>query len=86
MILVILVIGILMIILGIVLYDKLNSGKDEIGTIFQIVGTVATIISTIVAIVLLICVLNRVNIDKKIALYEEENAKIEQQISDAVKQ
>lgn len=86
MILVILVISILMIILGIVLYDNLDSGKDEIGTIFQIVGTVATIISTIVAIVLLVCVLNRVNIDKKIALYEEENAKIEQQIADTVKQ
>ena len=54
MILVILVIGILMIMLGIVLYDKLDCGKDEIGTIFQIVGTVATIISTIAAIVLLV--------------------------------
>ncbi len=86
MILVILAFGILTIILGVILYDKLDLGKDEIGTVFQIVGTVATIISTIVAIVLLICVLNRVNIDKKIALYEEENAKIEQQISDAVKQ
>ena len=86
MILVILVIGILMIALGTVLYDKLDCGKDEIGTIFQIVGTVATIISTIVSIVLLICVLRRVNIDKKIALYEEENTKIEQQIADTVKQ
>ena len=86
MILVILVIGILMIALGIVLYDKLDWGKDEIGTMFQIAGSVATIISTIVAIVLLICVLNRVNIDKKIALYEEENTKIEQQIADTVKQ
>ena len=86
MILVILVIGILMVTLGIVLYDKLDCGKDEIGTMFQIAGAVATIISTIVAIVLLICVLNRVNIDKKIALYEEENAKIEQQIADTVKQ
>ena len=86
MILVILVIGILMIALGTVLYDKLDCGKDEIGTIFQIVGTVATIISTIVSIVLLICVLTRVNIDKKIVLYEEENAKIEQQIADTVKQ
>ena len=86
MILVILVIGILMIALGTVLYDKLDCGKDEIGTILQIVGTVATIISTIVSIVLLICVLNRVNIEKKIALYEEENAKIEQQIADTVKQ
>ena len=84
MILVILAFGILMIILGTVLYDKLDCGKDEIGTIFQLVWTVATIISTIVAIVLLICVLNRVNIDKKITLYEEENAKIEQQIADTV--
>ena len=86
MILVILVIGILMIALGMVLCDKLDGGKDEIGTMFQIAGMVATIISTIVAIVLLICVLNRVNIDKKIVLYEEENAKIEQQIADTVKQ
>ena len=86
MILVILAFGIMTIILGVILYDKLDLGKDEIGTVFQIVGTVATIISTIVAIVLLICVLNRVNIDKKIALYEEENAKIEQQIADTVKQ
>ena len=86
MILVILVIGIPMITLGIVLYDKLAYGKDKIGKIFQIIGTVATIISTIVTIVLLVCVLNRVNIEKKIAIYEEENTKIEQQIADTVKQ
>lgn len=86
MILVILVIGILMVTLGIVLYDKLDYGKDKIGKIFQIIGTVATIISTIVTIVLLVCVLNRVNIEKKIAIYEEENTKIEQQIADTVKQ
>ena len=86
MILVILVIGILMVTLGIVLYDKLDYGKDTIGEIFQIIGAVATIISTIVTIVLLVCVLNRVNIDKKIAIYEEENTKIEQQIADTVKQ
>ena len=84
MILVILVIGILMVTLGIVLYDKLDCGKDEIGTIFQIAGAIAIIISTIVTIALLVCVLNRVNIDKKIALYEEENTKIEHQIADAV--
>ena len=86
MILVILVIGILMVTLGIVLYDKLDYGKDKIGKIFQLIGTVATIISTIVTIVLLVCVLNRVNIEKKIAIYEEENTNIEQQIADTVKQ
>lgn len=86
MILVILVIGILMVTLGIVLYDKLDRGEDEVGTVFQIAGAVVIMLSTIVAIVLLVCVLNRVNIDKKIALYEEENAKIEQQIAATVKQ
>lgn len=86
MILCILALGILMVTLGIVLYDKLDYGKDKIGKIFQIIGTVVTIISTIVTIVLLVCVLNRVNIDKKIAIYEEENTKIEQQIADTVKQ
>ena len=86
MILCILALGILMVTLGIVLYDKLDYGKDKIGKIFQIIGTVATIISTIVTIVLLVCVLNRVNIEKKIAIYEEENTKIEQQIADTVKQ
>lgn len=84
MILVILVIGILMATLGMDLYDKLDCGKDEICTIFQIAGAVAIVISTIVTIALLVCVLNRVNIDKKIALYEEENSKIEQQIADTV--
>lgn len=86
MIIVILVIGILMVTLGIVLYDKLDHGEDEICTILQIVGATVTMVSAIATIVLLICVLNRVNIDQKIALYEEENAKIEQQIAATVKQ
>lgn len=76
MILVILAFGILTIILGVILYDKLDCGKDEIGTIFQIVGTVATIISTIVAIVLLICVLNRVNIDKRLPYTKRKMLKL----------
>lgn len=86
MILVILAIGILLFVLGLILYDKLNVGSNEVGSVFQIVGLVVIVISTIVSIVLLISVLNRVNIDKKIALYEEENTKIEQQIADVVKQ
>ncbi len=86
MILVILALGFIMLILGVYLYYKLDDGKDEIGSVFQVAGAVVIMISTIVAIVLLVCVLNRVNIDKKIALYEEENTKIEQQIADVVKQ
>lgn len=86
MILVILALGILLLVLGIILYDKLEAGTDEVGSVFQVVGIVAIVISTIVSIVLLISVLKWVNIDKKIALYEEENTKIEQQIADVVKQ
>lgn len=86
MILAILGLGILMLILGICLYWKLDDGQDGIGLIFQIVGSVVILISILASVLLLICVLNRVNIDKKIALYEEENTKIEQQIADVVKQ
>lgn len=86
MILVILAIGILLVVLGIILYDKLEGGADEVGSVFQIVGAVAIVISTLVSIVLLISVLKSVNIEKKIAIYVEENTKIEQQIADVVKQ
>ncbi len=86
MILVILAIGILLLVLGIILYDKLEAGADEVGSVFQIVGIVVIVISTIVSIVLLISVLKSVNIEKKIAIYVEENTKIEQQIADVVKQ
>lgn len=76
MILIILVIGILMASLGIVLYDKLDCGKDEIGTIFQIAGAIAIIISTIVTIALLVCVLNRVNIDKRLLYTKRKMLKL----------
>lgn len=86
MILVILALGILLLVLGIILYDKLEAGADEVGSVFQVVGIVVIVISTIVSIVLLISVLKWVNIDKKIVIYEEENTRIEQQIADVVKQ
>lgn len=86
MILVILALGILLLVLRTILYDKLEAGADEVGSVFQVVGIVVIVISTIVSIVLLISVLKWVNIDKKIVIYEEENTKIEQQIAEAVKQ
>lgn len=86
MILVILAVGILMAIGGTILYNEFDDGRADIGTAFQFAGGIAIIVSVITSIVLLVSVLNRVNIDKKIALYEEENAKIEQQIADTVKQ
>lgn len=86
MILVILVLGILMAVGGTILYWKLDGDKDAIGTSLQIIGGVIIMISTIASIILFISVIDRVGIDKKIAMYEEENTKIEQQIADVVTQ
>lgn len=86
MILVILVIGILMAVGGTILYQKLDGDLDSIGTMLQIIGGIIIMISTIAAIVLFMFVVNRTGIDKKIAMYEEENTKIEQQIADTVMQ
>lgn len=82
MIFVILIMGILMAVLGI----KLELDKPIVGLMFQIIGAVVSISSIILVVVLLGCVVDRVGIDKKIALYEEENTKIEQQIADVVNQ
>ena len=84
MILVILVLGIIMAVGGTILYCKLDVDKDTIGTSLQIIGAIIIMISTIVSIILFISVINRVGIDKEIAMYEEENTKIEQQIADVV--
>ena len=86
MILVILVLGILMAVGGTILYYKLDDDKDAIGTSLQIIGAIIIMISTIASIILFISVIDRVGIDKKIAMYEEENTKIEQQIADVVTQ
>lgn len=86
MIFVILALGILMVVCGTILYSKLEPDKDGIGIAFQIIGVIVIISSIIVFVSLLKCVLDRVGIDKKIAMYETENTKIEQQIVDVVKQ
>ena len=86
MIIVILAVGILMVICGSILYSKLESDKDDIAAAFQIIGVIVIISSIIAFVSLLECVLNRVGIDEKIAMYEEENTKIEQQIVDVTKQ
>ena len=86
MILVILILGILMAVGSTILYCKLDDDKDAIGTSLQIIGAIIIIISTIASIILFISVIDRVGIEKKIAMYEEENTKIEQQIADVVTQ
>ena len=86
MILVILVLGIIMAAGGTILYYNLDDDKATIGTSLQITSAIIIMISVIASVILFISVINRVGIDKKIAMYEEENTEIEQQIADVVTQ
>ena len=59
---------------------------DLLGGFTAIIGIMASVISIIAIIVLCVCVSNYRVIDEKIAMYQEENAKIEEQIAETVKQ
>mgnify|MGYP004715651733 CR=1 FL=1 len=74
MIIVILAVGILMVICGSILYSKLESDKDDIAAAFQIIGVIVIISSIIAFVSLLKCVLDRVGIDEKIAMYGQEQS------------
>ena len=84
MILTILVISIVLAVAGFILYDKLSYDDDWIGTSLASIGTIIAIITLIIAIVLGCCVINVAKVDEKIAMYQEENAKIEVQIAATV--
>ena len=59
---------------------------DFVGGAVMVIGTVLLIICLIAFIILAIDVSGLRVIDQKIEMYEEENTKIEEQISDVVKQ
>ena len=75
MILVLLGIGILTFIIGIVLIN------DNVGDILCDIGIIMTAISIIATVCLGIAVSNQIVIDDKIAMYLEENTKIEEQVN-----
>ena len=80
MILVILGISILLIVLGIIL------DPDDLGIIPAGAGVIGFILSFIVMIFLIVGVSSLSVIDDKIAMYQEENTRIEEQISATVEQ
>lgn len=84
MILVILGICIALVVVGIILSDKLNWEIDWVGGLLTGIGIVAGIVALIVTIALTICVSDVCVIEEKIAMYQEENAKIEEQINATV--
>ena len=85
MILVILAIGILMTVGGFALYNS-SSDYDECGPGISIIGIIVTIIAFIATVIIGVGVSELVVIDDKIAMYEEENTAIEEQIDIVVKQ
>ena len=85
MILLIFGICILMIVGGFILYDKLDFDED-VSVGLSMVGLLFGGISLVAIIVLGICVKSLSVIDDRIVMYEEENARIEQQVADAVEQ
>lgn len=86
MIIAIIVLGVLIFVGGTALCSDYSDTRETAGYGLQLIGVLISIFATIALVALLIFVINRVGIDKKIAMYEEENAKIEQQIADMVKQ
>lgn len=86
MIIAIIVLGVLIFVGGTALCSDYSDTRETAGYVFQVIGTIISIFASMAFVALLVFVINRVGIDKKIAIYEEENTKIEQQIADTVKQ
>lgn len=86
MILVILGICILLLVGGVLMSALLDDDAwGFIGAFMGVAGCAGTLVSLFVAICLIVSVSNLKVIDEKIAMYQEENTKIEQQIDVAVK-
>lgn len=82
MILVILAVCIIMLVVGFCLYDKTKF--ETTGSFMSVAGGFGSVIAFIVTICLIIGVSRLSVIDERIAMYQEENTKIEQQIATAV--
>jgi hypothetical protein len=88
MILVIIAIGLAAGIAGYFMYheSERDSHVETFGIGVQIVGWTLAGLATVMAMILFISSLCSATADKKIAMYEEENAKIEQQVAVAIEQ
>lgn len=90
MIIVLFLIGIAVVILGCYISSKNNSKSswdyETSGIVATVLGATVAAISFIVMIVLLVSVINLKVIDQKIDMYQEQNAQIEIQVAECVKQ
>lgn len=85
MIIVFFVVAMLLLALGVILFEKAYD-FEVFGGVLIFMGVLLSAISIIAAIILSISVSDLKVIDRKIEMYQEENAKIENQISEVVKQ
>ena len=87
MILLILGISVGLLILGLFIEAGANfdSMAEDVGNVMQIIFGLASVVAAFIAIVLLVISKCNSTIDDRIAMYQEENAKIEQQIDILVK-
>lgn len=83
-----LIVFIIGLIVGIILYEKLSYDCDcDYEFVFggiSVVSGVGALVSLIIIIILIVDIFDGVTIDERIALYEEQNSKIESQISTLV--
>lgn len=82
MLLVILGVSIALFIGGLIVQDKTYCENAGFG--MAVVGGLIGVVAAISAFALLFCVIDDSRIDEKIAMYTEENTRIEQQIADCV--
>lgn len=83
MILVLLLVSLALFVLGLLFLDDYGEGPS---LVLVVTGAIGFLSSLIAIVVLLIRVSNLSVIDQKIEMYEQENARIEEQISDIVTQ
>ena len=82
MILVILAVCIALVVIGVVVAE--NTYHDEVGVTMVIIGSLVGFVSLVVTVALCCEVSAVARIDDKIAMYNDENARIEQQIAECV--
>lgn len=87
MILVILAIALVVLFTGIILYNRGHYNlMESIGEALSIIGGVSTVVAFIVLVILTFASSFAATVDEKIIMYQEENAKIEEQIAAVVSQ
>ena len=82
MILVIFVVSIALLVLSFTVL----SWDDDISMVFGVPGLLGCVVSLIAIVILLVSISNASVLDEKIAMYQEENARIEEQIASVVEQ